>query len=128
MSSREPTNRLAFLRRPITHVAWAAVAVVVSAAAGGPTGAAGMALSLLATGFGAVVLVQIVRIIAGTQARSENRLIGNIVLVGGILLKFPVIVGAMFLAHLLGPWAMGCFIAGLLLVYSALVGWALAGG
>lgn len=128
MSSGEQTSRLAFLRRPVAHIAWAAAAIAVSAAVGGPTGAAGMVLGLLATGFGAVVLVQIVRIIAGTQARSENRLTGNILLVGGILLKFPVIVGAMFLAHLLGPWAMGCFIAGLLLVYSALVGWALAGG
>ncbi|MFQ3586512.1 MAG: hypothetical protein SNJ74_07090 [Fimbriimonadaceae bacterium] len=128
MSSPEPTTRLAFLRRPATHVAWSAVAVAVSAAVGGPAGAAGMALGLLATGFGAVVLVQIVRIVAGTQVRSESRLTGNILLVGGIVLKFPVIVGAMFLAHLLGPWSMGCFIAGLLLVYSALVGWALAGG
>lgn len=128
MTSVEKPARPPFLRRPTTHIAWSAAAVGLSAAVAGPEGAAGMALSLLATGFGAVMLVQIVRILSSTQASSENRPAGNIWLVGGFLLKFPAIFGAMFSAYLLGPWSIGCFIVGMLLVYSALVGWALAGG
>gem|GEM_PF-4690618 len=51
---------------------------------------------------------------------------GSVVPIAGLVIKLPVILGAMSWALRLGPPAPAWFLAGLALVYSGLVWWAVA--
>lgn len=89
---------------------------------GGPIALAGFGLGLAATAFSVTVLWLVIRLWTESAARSRFVTLAVVV---AFLLKLPLFVLLGNAAQALGPPAPACFLGGLALVYSALVGWAL---
>jgi hypothetical protein len=114
------------MQRPLTGVAVGIAALVVSFAIGGPKAAGGMGLGILATLFSLIALSWVVGIVARPLSEPAEARGRTAFIIFCFLLKVPLLGAAWWLSQRLGDPAPGHFIAGLFLVYLALVGWAIA--
>jgi hypothetical protein len=108
---------------------WVASAVSACAASGyvsGAPGAYGMALGLFATTFSILALWGVVRLLGDWCRDRPPSTAMQFVLILSFLFKFPLLWAAWLVAGRIGGMAPCCFLMGLGLVYSALVGWVLA--
>ncbi len=109
-----------------TWVASAVSACVASGWVSGERGAYGMALGLFGATFSILALWGVVRLL-GDWCRDRPPSPGmQLVLFVAFLLKIPLLWVAWLVAGRIGGMAPSCFLMGLALVYSALVGWVLA--
>ncbi|AIE88113.1 hypothetical protein [Fimbriimonas ginsengisoli] len=112
-----------------------AVAVIVSAALGGLTGAAGMVLGIIATSVTILgwwppirLLGTVADEISGADPDLPNRkaaTLGTSYVVVIFLVKIPIFLLLGLLARHLGGAAAACFLGGLGLVYFVLIWWLL---
>lgn len=108
---------------PTAGVGMAVLLFLVAFVSGGPLALAGAALGIGATTFSVVLLwlaVRQVGMIAQTSAKPSR---GGVIVGLGFLIKLPLFVGAGMVAQGLGGPAPAWFLAGLGVVYFALVGW-----
>ncbi|HRI43006.1 MAG TPA: hypothetical protein PLL78_09425 [Fimbriimonadaceae bacterium] len=108
------------------HIGLGLLACVVTFAAAGEIGLAGMALGLVGTGFSIVALWWVVRLTGGLAPLGAAPRFGASLAILAFLAKLPIFIALGLVAQRLGGPAPGCFLLGLGLVYLALVGWALA--
>lgn len=85
-----------------------------------------MALGLFGSGFNLLAMWGVIRLMGGLSRADAPSRIGAVLTVVAFLVKLPLIFALMFLAHAIGGAAPGAFLIGLGMVYSALIGWALA--
>lgn len=114
-------------RRALAATAWAAIALAVYAFIAHGI-AAGLSATLGVGGTAAYLWTtwMAVRAMGTTAAGAALQPRQMAVLLVALGLKFPVILGAMALARTLGPDGPTFFMLGLALVYSGLIGWAVA--
>lgn len=104
---------------------WFALMLLAAAyAASGLMGLLGMSYGLLAGAFGAGALAAIVWLVGKNAAKQAPPRRGVVMIVLAAFVKFPLIAAVWSLAHREGRAAEASFAAGIVLVYSALVGWA----
>lgn len=99
---------------------------LIAAVAGGWRGSAGLAMGIAATWFGSWALWAVLGVVGDAVRQAPVVRTGTTVIVMAFLLKLPVLIGMGFLSHKLGGAAFTCFLAGLGMVYFAVVGWAVA--
>jgi hypothetical protein len=94
----------------------------------GVRGAASCLLGAIATGFSFLANDQAISLTSGVNTLPGLKLhrLGPAMSLLVILMKLPLFLGAAFWAKSFGGPAMGCFLAGLALVYCLLIGRALA--
>lgn len=109
-----------------THILIAAGALGIGFAVGGVTGLAGMAIGLSSALFGVFILWQLICIIGKAITEGGNPTVGTIMTGFGFFLKVPILIFAYMAATRIGHAAPNCFLAGLMLVYFAVVAWAIA--
>jgi len=85
-----------------------------------------MALGLFATTFSILALWGVVRLLGDWCRDRPPSTAMQFVLIGAFLFKIPLLWVAWLVAGRIGGMAPSCFLMGLGLVYSALVGWVLA--
>jgi hypothetical protein len=93
---------------------------------GGEQGLKGAVLGLGGTGFNTLALWGIVRLLGYSFEKGNPPKLGSIISVIAFFIKLPLFIAFGILAQRIGGAAPTCFLAGLALVYSCLVGWALA--
>jgi hypothetical protein len=115
------------------NVRFAAIVLVLSGALlvgcqvlAGDKGVKGAALGLGATGFNILALWAIVRLLGYSFQKGSPPRLGASLSVIAFFIKLPLFIAFGVLAQRIGGPAPACFLAGLALVYSCLVGWALA--
>ena len=106
---------LAFLVAIFLGFAWAK---------GGDTGLAGMAIGLAGVSFNVWALWGMVRYIGRTFANERTTKLGTFVIMLLFFMKLPILIGLVLVTRRLGGAAPSCFLGGLALVYSTLIGWA----
>jgi hypothetical protein len=102
------------------------VAVALTAIFGGVLGLAGVLLGLVGSAFNLWALWAVIRLcgkLIETQ-KPEGR--GTFIVVLAFFVKLPLFIVVGTLSYRLGGAAPACFLVGVALVYSALVGWVLA--
>jgi len=103
----------------------AALAMVGALAAsfllGGVAGFTGMLLGLGGATFGVMGLILVTQLVAHSSSTETTGRKGVLIPVLFFLAKIPVYVGLGFLANRLGGAGFGCFLAGVVLVYSGVV-------
>ncbi|MBS1724227.1 MAG: hypothetical protein JSS66_14890 [Armatimonadetes bacterium] len=115
------------LRSPDVWLAVISVGLIVGAGiAGGQQGLAGLFLGIVGTSVSMLGTWLGVRWVGKVLADDSPRWQGAVVPVAAVVIKLPLIVGAMLWAQRLGGAAPSWFLAGLALVYSATVKWALS--
>ncbi len=92
----------------------------------GERGLKGAALGVFATGFNTVALWGVVRLLGYAFEQGSPPRIGASFAVLAFLIKLPLFIAFGVLAQRIGGPAPACFLIGLAMVYSCLVGWALA--
>lgn len=108
------------------HTGLGLLACVLAFAVAGEIGLAGMALGLVGTGFSIVALWWVVRLTGGMAPMGAAPKLGASLAVLAFFVKLPIFIALGLVAQRLGGPAPACFLLGLGLVYSALVGWGLA--
>lgn len=114
---------LKVFQSPIAGIVTAVLLMLIALVTGGPLALAGAALGIGATAFSVLFLwlaVRQVGLIAQTDAKPSR---GGVIVGLGFLIKLPLFVGAGMVAQWLGGPAPAWFLAGLGVVYFALVGW-----
>lgn len=96
----------------------AVVLLAASFAIGQLNGLAGMAIGLSTGAFGAYTLYATILLLK--DATGNNRL-GTVLTLMAFFLKFPVLGLGGYLSYRLGTISLACFVAGVLVVYFALV-------
>ncbi len=89
-------------------------------------GFAGMAIGLGATWFNSWALWAIIKLLGATAKESQSTKGGVVLIVTAFLLKLPILIGLGLFTRMIGGQALPCFVAGLGMVYFALIGWACA--
>lgn len=102
--------------------------IALAAEFGGRTGLEGMLMGLFATSFSLLALWWAIRIGTARPGSAPATRVGTSVIVLAFFVKLPLFIALGTLAHRVGGHAPACFLAGLALVYCALVGWALLQG
>lgn len=92
---------------------------------GGGTALAGYLLGVGATAFNLIALWLVIRLLGAPPEEGPKRVLSTGWVVVAFFAKLPLFVLLGQQAHRLGGAAPGCFLAGIALVYSLLVGWAL---
>lgn len=93
---------------------------------GGLKGLEGLTLGAVGSLFNLGALWAIIRLVSAFVSAPKAEIRGTFVIVLAFLVKLPLFIGMGVLANRIGGPAMGCFLVGVALVYSALVGWMLA--
>ena len=101
-----------------------AVASFVGAAVYGPPALIGMAIAWAAGGAGAMALVGMSAMVGRLMADQASPKLGTFIVVLGAFVKFPILIAAWWIVRRQGVVVEQSFIAGIVLVYFALVGWA----
>ena len=99
---------------------------VISATVGRIKGLEGFILGTAGSAFNLWALWAIIGVASRSAAAGQPPRRGTFVIVLAFLVKLPVFIALGLLANRIGGAAPTCFLAGIGLVYSALVGWALA--
>jgi len=102
------------------------IAEICSGAIFGWKGFVGMGIGLGATWFNSWALWAIVGVLGNAARQSQSTKGGTALIVTAFLLKLPILVGLGLLMRMIGGPALPCFVAGLGMVYFALIGWACA--
>ena len=102
-----------------------AIAAFTSLFYAGPLGLAASLVGIVGTAGYIGGTWAIIRLIGGSGRGNRYNRSGTIALVALVMIKLPLIAGAMVLARRLGPSGPACFLAGLLSVYCALSWWAI---
>ena len=113
------------LQDPRIYTGGALIAVVLAYALSGLKGFEGMILGLFGTTFNLWAMWKIITLIGKASEVGRPQRVGATLTVLAFLVKLPLFVALGIVAQRLGGAAPGCFLAGLGLVYSALIGWAL---
>lgn len=113
-------------RSPVTFGVLSALALLISALTFGIRGVAGMTVGLGATTIGSYFLWQVIRLAGKAVTEGATAQSTTILVVLGFFLKIPLLLAAFWAANRIGGAAPACFIAGVVLVYFALVTWAAA--
>jgi len=92
---------------------------------GGLSGLQGMAMGVFASLFNLWAMWKIIQLSGKASLVGQPQRVGATLIVLAFLVKLPLFVALGLAAQRIGGAASGCFLAGLGLVYSALVGWAL---
>lgn len=85
-----------------------------------------MALGIFGSVANVLGLWAVVRLLGALGEGQAPSRLGPTLTVLAFVLKLPLILAMMYLAHRLGGPALAAFLIGLGMVYSALIGWALA--
>ena len=104
------------------------IAMGAAAALGGTSGVIGMSLGLFGTAFNVAALWGVIRLAARSVARQPTSRTGGCLLVLGLFVKLPLLIGMGLFAMKLGGNAPTCFLSGLGLVYAWLTLYALRDG
>ncbi len=94
---------------------------------GGAKGLEGAALGAGGSVFNLGAWGAVIRLMAAYLHAPQPERRGTLIVVTAFLIKLPLFAAMAILANRLGGPALPCFLAGVALVYFALVGWALAG-
>lgn len=97
-----------------------------SHATGGSRGLYGLALGIAATAFSIAAIWGLIVVSTGSAPTTAAARTTTVLIVIAFLLKIPLLITLWGMADAAGETARSCFLIGLGLVYSALVGWALA--
>lgn len=111
---------------PVAYVLVGVVALVAAFALGGSKAAAGMGLGLGSAAFNLIALWFLISLLGANSSKADASKTGTTLILIAFMLKVPVYVLVGVAANRIGNPAPGCFIGGVGLVYSCLVGWALA--
>ena len=95
-----------------------AVLLAASFVIGGASALVGMLLGLTTGAFGAYTLYAIVLLLKDAAGRSKT---GAALTIIGFFAKFPVLGLGAYISYRLGMLPLGCFVAGVLVVYCGLV-------
>jgi hypothetical protein len=109
-----------------SYAVLAAAALAVSGIAVGARGLAGMVIGLTSALFGVFILWQLICVIGKAVTEGGSPALGTGLTIFGFFLKLPILGFAYIAARAIGHGALGCFLAGLMLVYFAVVAWAIA--
>jgi len=106
----------------------AVAAIALSVTFGGVRGVEGILLGLSGSAFNLWALWAVIRLCGKliTTQKPERR--GTFIVVLAFFVKLPLFILVGTLSYRLGGPAPACFLVGVALVYSALVGWVLARG
>ncbi|MEQ1822811.1 MAG: hypothetical protein ABL949_09885 [Fimbriimonadaceae bacterium] len=104
----------------------AGIAAMCSYAFGNKPGLYGMAAGISATSFSLIALWWVIGIVARPLSAPSQSRWRVLFIIFCFLLKIPILGGAWALVQRLSGVAPAHFLAGLFLVYSYMVGWALA--
>jgi len=103
-------------------------AVALSACIGAflysPSAGTGMVLGVLGTSFSLVVLWLSIGLAGRMASTEQTPRAGTFLLLLAFFVKLPLFGGLILLSQRIGGDAPTCFLLGLALVYSAMVGWA----
>lgn len=91
---------------------------------GGSPALIGMSLALITGFLGAFALTATCRLVGRMMAAQATPKMGTFVVVLASFVKFPLLVAAWYASRRYGVMAEQAFVAGILVVYAALVGWA----
>ncbi|MGV3615792.1 MAG: hypothetical protein ACO1SV_10705 [Fimbriimonas sp.] len=100
------------------------VASFIGAAFWGAPALVGMAVAWTAGGMGAIASVLMAGMVGRLMASEASPKLGTFIVVLGAFVKFPILIAAWWVVRRQGVVVEGSFIAGIVLVYFALVGWA----
>ena len=109
-----------------TYMILAVIALIAAVTTGGVYGLAGMAIGLTVTLLGVYVLWRLITTIGSAMGDGANPKLATLLTVFGFFIKVPVLYIAYVGTTHLGHAASSCFLAGLMLVYFAVVAWAIA--
>ncbi|MBI1756844.1 MAG: hypothetical protein HYR64_07035 [Fimbriimonas ginsengisoli] len=104
----------------------ACIALVGAALTGGRTGLIGMTMGLGGSLFNLWALWAAIKLLGTLPPSGRTASLGSVFVVVAFLAKVPIFVGLVWLTYKVGEAAPPCFLTGLGLVYSGLVGWVLA--
>jgi hypothetical protein len=93
---------------------------------GGPRAAAGLACGIGGSAFNLSALWWMIGLGSKANATEKGQRLGAGLIVLGFFAKLPVFIALGFLSQRIGPPAFSCFLVAIGLVYSAVIGWALA--
>ncbi|CAN5575427.1 hypothetical protein BH11ARM1_BH11ARM1_12320 [soil metagenome] len=99
---------------------------ILSRVYGGPTGLMGALAGVFATGFNILALAAIVWLAGKSPDDAKTSPLTGSMAAIAFLIKLPLFVGVGIITNRIGGHAPACFLLGLALVYSALIGWVLA--
>lgn len=111
--------------RPPLYLAIGGLALALSAI-GGSNAVAGMALGLFGAAFNVIALWFLISLLGKASEKADTGKSGTTLILIAFFLKVPVYIAMGSLANRIGNPAPACFLGGIGLVYSCLVGWALA--
>lgn len=100
------------------------IASFVGAAFYGVPALIGMAVAWAVGGLGAAAMVGMSSMVGRLMADQASPKLGTFIIVLGAFVKFPLLIGAWWIVRRQGVLVEQSFIAGIVLVYFALVGWA----
>ncbi|MEQ1933036.1 MAG: hypothetical protein ABL962_04040 [Fimbriimonadaceae bacterium] len=104
------------------------LALGISLFTGQRDGLIGVTLGLASTTFSLFALRWVIAIVCRPFTEPSEPWWRTCFIIFVFLLKVPILGGAIWVVQQMGSVAMGHFLAGLFLVYSAMVGWALTRG
>lgn len=99
---------------------------LISYGYGGESGLIGMALGLAGAAVGVAGLILVTRLAGVAASAGAKPSLGVLLTAIVFFAKIPLFFALWTLAQSLGGSAPGCFLAGILLVYSGLVAWAVS--
>ena len=111
---------------PKTAVVLAALALAASALIGKIEGLIGMAIGLAGAAVGVAGLILATKLAGAAATAGAKPGFGVVTTLVVFLIKLPLLYALWTLSQSLGGSAPGCFLAGVLLVYSGLVAWAVS--
>jgi hypothetical protein len=120
MTQRAPSKGL------IPAAVGTVAALVVAFAVAGQQGLVGMGVGLAGASFGVTGLVLATGLVGRAASRGRTGGVGALMGVMAFLLKLPVYYVLWGLSQQIGGAAPACFLTGIVLVYLALVAWAVA--
>lgn len=113
-------------QNPLTAVVLVALALAGAALVGNVNGLYGMTMGLTGATVGAAGLILVTKLTGAAATAGAKPSLGVAASLFIFVIKIPLLYVLWTLAQSLGGSAPGCFLAGVLLVYSGLVAWAVS--
>ena len=99
-------------------------AILIAGLVGGPKGLAGASLGICSGLFGIAVLWQLILLMGRAASSGAPPRFGSLITIVAFFAKLPLYAVCGLASARIGYPAFGCFLAGVVLVYSGLVAWA----
>ena len=116
----------AIFRKPGTWFFIGFTALALSACIGDIKGLQGMAMGLVGAIFGVAALWMLIKWLGTAATAGASPRLGSLLTLLAFAAKIPLYVVLWRLSSAIGGSASGCFIAGVVLVYFAVVAWAVS--